>query len=98
MFVRVPRLSIDIRLHNDETLQSQMFRGTNMNWVDYHQFKLKSAYAKATEKLELNRANQKASYDKHTREDTLQIGDHVHLCNWMKGLTKLGMPGTRQCI
>ena len=35
MFGRVPRLPIDIRLHNDETLQSQTVRGTNMNWVDY---------------------------------------------------------------
>ena len=43
MFGRVPRLAIDIRLHNDKTLQSQTVRGTNMNWVDYHQSKLKRA-------------------------------------------------------
>ena len=71
MFGRVPRLPIVIRLHNEETLQSQTVRGTNMKWIDYHQSKLKSAYAKATEQLELDRANRKASYDKHTREDTL---------------------------
>ena len=49
MFGRVPRLPIDIRLHNDETLKSQTVRGTNMNWVDYHvyQSKLKSAYSKS---------------------------------------------------
>ena len=45
MFGRVPRLPVDIRLHNDETLQSQTVRGTNMNWVDYHKFGSKSAYA-----------------------------------------------------
>ena len=90
MFGRIPRLPIDIRLHNDETLQSQTVRGTNMNWVDYHQSKLKSAYAKATEQLELDIANRKASYDKHTREDTLQTGDHVHLRNRVKGRNKIG--------
>ena len=90
MFGHIPRLPIDIRLHNDETLQSQTVRGTNMNWVDYHQSKLKSAYAKATEQLELDIANRKASYDKHTREDTLQIGDHIHLRNRVKGRNKIG--------
>ena len=90
MFGRVPRLPIDIRLQNDETLQSQTVRGTNMNWVDYHQSKLKSAYAKATEQLELDRANRKATYDMRTREDTLQIGDHVHLRNRVKGRNKIG--------
>ena len=90
MFGRVPRLPIDIRLHYDETLQSQTVRGTNMNWVDYHQSKLKSACAKATEQLELDIANRRASYDKHTREDTLQIGDHVHLRNRVKGRNKIG--------
>ena len=61
-----------------------------MNWLDYHQSKLKSSYVKATEQLELDRANRKASYDKHTREDTLQIGDHVHLRNRVKGRNKIG--------
>ena len=90
--------SIDIRLYNGETLHSQTVRGTNINWVDYHQSKLQSAYAKAMEQLELDIRNRKASYDKHTREDTLQIGDHVHLRNRVKARKKLGMPGTRQCI
>ena len=35
-------------------------------------------------------ANQKATYDKRTREDTLQIGDHVHLRNRVKGRNKIG--------
>ena len=101
MFGRVPRLPIDIRLHNDRhSSTSQTVRGTNMNWVDYHQSKLKSACAKATEQLELDIANRRASYDKHTREDTLQIGDHVHLRNRVKGRNKIGdaCHGTWQCM
>ena len=42
-----------------------------------------------TEQLELDIANRKASYDKHTREDTLQIGDHEHLHNRVKGRNKI---------
>ena len=61
-----------------------------MNWVDSHQSKLKSAYAKGTEQLELDRANRKATYDKRTREDTRQIGDNVHLCNRVKRRKKIG--------
>ena len=51
---------------------------------------MKSAYAKATEQLELDIAYRKVSYDKHTREETLQIGDHVHLRNRVKGRNKTG--------
>ena len=61
-----------------------------MIWVDYHQSKLKSAYAIAMEQLELDRANRKATYDKRTREDKLQIGDHVHLRNRVKGRNQIG--------
>ena len=42
------------------------------------------------EQLELDTANRKASYDKHPMEDTLQIGDHAHLRNWVKGRNKTG--------
>ena len=41
-----------------------------------------------TEQLELYIANRKVNYHKHTREDTLQIGDHVHLRNRVKGPNK----------
>ena len=91
LIIIITALSSENRLHNDETFQSQTVRRTNMNWVDYYQYKLKSAYAKATEQLELDMSNRKTRYDKHTKEDTLQIEDHIHLRSRVKGCNTIGV-------
>ena len=53
MFSRVPRLLVDIRLHRDDILQSQVTHGDSSDWLHQHQTRLKRAYTKATEQLNL---------------------------------------------
>lgn len=89
MFGRVPRLPIDIKLHSDDPLQLQTVHGANLDWVDYHQARLTSAYAKATEQLKLDIAKRKASYDKHVGENALRVGERVHLRNRVRGRNKI---------
>ena len=90
MFSRVPRLPVDIRLHRDDILQSQVAHGDSSDWVHQHQTRLKRAYTKATEQLNLDIANRKAVHDKRVREDVLRVGEHVHLRNRVKGRNKIG--------
>ena len=90
MFSRVPRLPVDIRLHRDDMLQSQVAHGDSSDWVHQHQTRLKRAYMKATEQLNLDIANRKVVHDKRVREDVLRVGEHVHLRNRVKGLNKIG--------
>ena len=90
MFSRVPRLPVDIRLHRDDMLQSQVAHGDSSDWVHQHQTRLKRAYTKATEQLNLDITNRKAVHDKRVREDVLRVGEHVHLRNHVKGRNKIG--------
>ena len=78
MFSRVPRLPVDIRLHRDDILQSQVVHGDSSDWIHQHQTSLKRAYTKVTEQLNLDIANRKAVHDKRVREDVLRVGEHVH--------------------
>ena len=90
MFSRFPRLPVDIRLHRDDMLQSQVAHEDSSDWVHQHQTRLKRAYTKATEQLNLDIANRKAVHDKRVREDVLRVGEHVHLRNGVKGRNKIG--------
>ena len=90
MFSRVPRLPVDIRLHRNDMLQSQVAHGDSSYWVHQHQTRLKRAYTKATEQLNRDIANRKAVHDKRVREDVLHAGEHVHLRNRVKGRNKIG--------
>ena len=88
MFSRVPRLPVDIRLHRDDMLQSQVAHADSSDWVHQHQTRKKGT--KATEQLNLDTANRKAVHDKRVREDVLRVGEHVHLRNRVKGRNKIG--------
>ena len=90
MFSRVPRLPVDIRLHRDDMLQSQVVHGDSSDWVHQHQTSLKRAYTKVTKQLNLDIANRKAVHDKRVREDVLRVGEHVHLRDRVKGRNKIG--------
>ena len=94
MFSRVPRLPVDIRLHRDDMLQLQVAHGDSSDYVHQHQTRLKSAYTKATEQLNLDIANRKVVHDKRVREDVLRVGEHVHLRNRVKGRNKIGTRGS----
>ena len=69
-------------------LQSQIGHGGNIDWVQQHQTRLKRAYTKATEQLNLDIANRKAIHGKRVREDVLRVGEHMHLRNGVKGRNK----------
>ena len=90
MFSRVPRLPVDIRLHRDDILQSQVAHGDSSDWVHQHQTRLKRTCTKATEQLNLDIANRKAVHDKRVRVDVMRVGEHVHLRNRVKGRNKIG--------
>ena len=90
MFSRVPRLPVDIRLHRDDMLVSQVAHGDSSDWVHQHETRLERAYTKATEQLSLDIANRKTVHDKRVREDVLRVGEHVHLRNRVKGRNKIG--------
>ena len=90
MFSRVLRLPVDIRLHRDNMLHSQVAHGDSSDWVHQHQTRLKRAYTKAIEQLNLDIANRKAVHDKRVREDVLRVSEHVHLRNCVKGRNKIG--------
>ncbi|KAI0216617.1 hypothetical protein LSAT2_031386, partial [Lamellibrachia satsuma] len=64
--------------------------GGSSDYVYQHQTRLKSAYTKATEQLNLDIANRKFVHDKRVREDVLRVGEHVHLRNRVKGRNKIG--------
>ena len=78
MFSRVPRLPVDIRLHRDDMLQSQVAHGDSSDWVHQHQTRLKRAYTKATEQLNLDIVNRKAVHNKRVREDVLRAFMQPH--------------------
>ena len=90
MFSRVPRLPVDIRLHRNDMLQSQVAHGDSSDWVHQHQTRLKRACTKATEQLNLDIATRKAVHYKRVMEDVLRVGEHVHLRNRVKGRNKIG--------
>ena len=69
-------------------LHSQVAHGGSSDWVHQHQTRLKRAYTKATEQLNLDIVNRKAVHDKRVREDVLRVGEHVHLRNRVKGRNK----------
>ena len=92
MFSRVPRLPVDIRLHRDDMLQSQVANGDISDWVHQHQTRMKRAYTKATEKLNLAIVNRKAVHDKRVREEVLRVGAFNY------GVTLLAMHVVLLCI